>query len=327
MNNLDEYIKSLKEYFKKNNIRLDDEIVRYVYLDLGNKLSFNVQFLPFGNSRKRGEIYKNGSSINELNDCFKNRTVICNSASNILALVLRSFGINIKTVVDGDNFKKCPHVYNVIVPTDKDPYIVDLQEDMYRIKMHGRTSNFGLSFKDLTTYVISYYEQEIIDRKIGYIDSLNYYTDDYIYTLKADVGLFDDFNEKVKFVLDNIDIIECPDMQYTDRQWYHVRLLEKIFDEDEFDYINNKGKIHFIDCYKDINGKRLYLSFIAVDNKNEPDIYFYNTKTLRYKRVEFDKFVQAVRNGLVLYKSKVKNLNKSLKKNDENYQKKIDFHQ
>ena len=220
MSNLEKYIEQVREYQTQHSGISETELIRYVYLDLGKRFSFNVNFLPFGNSKKQQNLYKYHSrNLVDLEECMETNIVICKSVSYILEYILRAVGVNIKTVIDPNDLRKCPHMYNIITPKDGEPYIVDLQEDMYNIQSHSFTRNFGLSVKDGKTYIISRFEQEQMDRKNGYITEGNYYSDDYLYLLKYDADFIEDFDEKIKFILENIDIYDNPNMKYTDRQW------------------------------------------------------------------------------------------------------------
>ena len=58
LNNLDEYILEIKEKIKTIPDITELELIRYVYLDLGNKISFDETFQPFGNSKTKQKIYK-----------------------------------------------------------------------------------------------------------------------------------------------------------------------------------------------------------------------------------------------------------------------------
>ena len=53
LNNLDEYILEIKEKIKTIPDITELELIRYVYLDLGNKISFDETFQPFGNSKTK----------------------------------------------------------------------------------------------------------------------------------------------------------------------------------------------------------------------------------------------------------------------------------
>ena len=311
MENINRYIEEIKKYIKENPDLEEDILVRYVFLDLSKRLSFDLNYISFGNSKKRQELYRNARYTSEIDKCLETNIVICNTAAKLLELILKELGVNIITKTAKGDIRKCPHVYNLITPsTGKDEYIVDIQEDMYRVKMNGRTPNYGLS--EDNECVISLFEQEEMDIKIGYIDKNNYYTDDYLYLLKSDINYMDNLYDKLKLILENIEVFENDNINYIDRQWYHVRLLETLFTKETFDYNNNTGSIRIIDCYKDIEGNKNCINCITVEDKGQTHIFIYNKKEYRYKEIELENFINAIKNGLVLYKSKIKEVEKRL---------------
>ena len=310
MENIEKYIQKVKEYIKQNPDITEDILIRYVFLDLGKRLSFDLNYIPFGNSRKRQEIYRNGFYPNMVDKCLENNIVICNSASKLLELILSNFGINIKTIKAKGDIRKYPHYYNIVKTKDNGEYIIDLQEDMYRIKMNGVTPNYGLSLDN--EIVISRFDQEQMDKKIGYITD-NYYTDEYLYLLKNDMNYIDNFYEKVKFLLENIEIYENDNMNYIDRQWYHVRILEYFFNEKTFDYNSSLGKIKIVDCYKD-NKERIYINCIVVEELKNTHIFIYNKTKHKYQEIELKYFVNSVKNGLIMHRNKIQEVEKVLRK-------------
>ena len=165
MSNLSEYIKQTEKYKEENPEISEEELIRHVYMDLGMRFSFNPNYLPFGNSKTRKEIYNRSRSEEDLNECMENNIIICKSVAYILEKVLKSLGVDIETVID-EGRKNLPHIYNIIHPKDGgESYSIDLQEDMYRIQAHYFSKNFGLSLEDKETFVISRDAQEQMDRK------------------------------------------------------------------------------------------------------------------------------------------------------------------
>lgn len=315
MSNLSKYIEKIETYIKENPELSEELLIRYVYLDLAQRFSFDLQFKPFGNSKTRKEIYYRSGCMDEMEKCMESNVVICKSAARILEYVLKHFGVNIKTVVEECDYRRCPHVYNMIIPKNgSEPYNVDLQEDMYRIQMHGFTTNYGISTRDDETLVVSRFEQEQMDRKLGFIDDEHYYTDEYLYLLKSDIGYFENFEDKAKFILENIEVFENPNMQYIDRQWYHVRILQNFFSKKEFDYDNSDGKIYVIDCYRKEDEKNKYYNCVVVRTAKKIDIYLYNKKEGKYSQISLMKFAKAVHNGLIIHNCKVPGLGNALKK-------------
>lgn len=314
MNNLDKYVEQMKKHITEHPEMTETEIIRYVYLDLGKRFSFNQNFTPFGSSKQKQNLYKyHSQSIVDLEECMETNIVICKSVSYILEYVLKRLGINIIIEVEKNDMRKCPHMYNRIIEKDGTEYVVDLQEDMYNIQTHSFTRNFGIDSIYTMNYVISRFEQEQMDKRNGYISEGNYYSDDYLYLLHSIADLIEDFDVKSKFILENIDICNNPNIGYTDRQWHHKRILEEFFDKIDFNYNGENGKIRIIDCYKDIDKKRHYLNCVSVQTKSGTRIYVYNKKEFKYCEMDIINFAIAVNNGLVLHNCRIPGLGKILK--------------
>lgn len=291
MSNLEKYVERIKEYISKRNMT-EDEIVRYVYLDLGSRFSFDLKFL-LGNSKQKKEIYAKGSNIDDLNDAMEANIITCKSCANILTFILKELGIDAESIVFPEDCKKYQHVYNVIKTKDGKMYTVDLQDDIENIQTRSATENFGLSVKEDETPVFSRFELEQIDRKLGYIDDEHYYSDDYLYLLKSDIDYFEDFEKKAEFVLENIDICENPNIQYAERYWYHKKLLTILFSTKELKNIN------MIDCYEEKNGEREYQNCIVVNAHGKSQIYMYDKEKNGYCKVSIEEFAKRVKEGLV----------------------------
>ena len=292
MSNLSDYIEKVKEYKKQHPDISEEKLIRYVYLDLGQRFSFNVNF-HFTNRKTKRKIYTNSESEEDLNEAMETNKIICKSSSYILEYILKSLGINIRTVVAPNDEKECPHMYNIIAPEGGEEYIVDLQEDLENIQSHSFTKSFGLSTKPNEPPVIKRFDIEQMDRELGYIDDENYYSDDYLYLLKSDIGYFADFAEKVEFVLTNIDIHENRDMQYQERKCHHDKILKELFDKEEL------RKIHIIDCCQFNGEEREYKNCIAVERSKGTDIYMYSVEENRYCKMTIQEFAKQTQNGLV----------------------------
>ncbi len=315
MSYLDAYVLEMKENIKKYSDLDELERIRYVYLDLGSRLSFDETFKPFGNSKTRQNIYKYHSQFKkDLDECLKNKKAICKSIAYILEYVLKNLGVDIITVVDEDDTRKCPHVYNIIRQKNAITYVVDLQEDIYNIQSRYFTKNFGIDSIKEMNLVIPKGKLEQIDRKIGYVTKDNYYADEYLYLMHSVVDSIPDFNKKVQFILENIDAYSLENMGYTDIEWHHKNILESFFSQKEFDYQESTGKIRMIDCYKDINGIRKYILCLSVQKGHETEFYLYNKEKAKYCKIDINHFARAVKNGLIIHNCSVPGLNRILKK-------------
>lgn len=149
----------------------------------------------------------------------------------------------------------------------------------------------------------------------GFIDDEHYYSDEYLDLIKVNMAYFDDFGEKVKFVLENIDVYDNPNMGYTDRLWQHVRAFEELFTDKEFNFRENNRLIRMIDCYKDVKGKRHYVHCIAVLTKKGTEMYIYNKKKYKFCQMEMKNFVKALENGLVVHNATIPGLRNYVNQN------------
>jgi len=306
MNNLDKYIIEKKEELLNKKITNELEIIKYIYIDLGKRFSFNEKFIPFGNSKFKQNLYKyHSKNISDLNECMDTNIVICKSLSYILEYVFKSFNIDIQTIIDSLDHISCPHVYNFIKISDGRKFCVDLQEDINAIQTHSFTNSFGFESPFSNKLIVTRKEQEIIDRKLGYITNDNYYSDDYLYLLHSISDGIEDFREKVKFILENIDYSNTDKMGYIDRQWHHKNVLEKFFNQKEFDYQSNSGKIRIYDGFIDVDSERKYINFILVMDKGEIDIYIYDENNSNYLKIDVEEYFNYLNNGLKIHNSKL----------------------
>ncbi|MBR3002714.1 MAG: hypothetical protein IKF38_04020 [Clostridia bacterium] len=310
MNELDKYVEKIKTYQRKNPQLTELELIRYVYIDLGKKLSFDLDFIPFGNAKKKEKIYKNSSGEENLNKCMERNIIICKSSAYITEYILKQLGVNIETVRDPSDDRELAHIHNIVYPKDgSKPYTIDMQMDIHSIRVGAVTQKFGLSPENSYIPIIPRKIQEEIDKKIGYIDDEHYYYDEYIDLLRYDLDVVEDFEKKVELVLEHMDLFDRKDMGYTDRQWHHVWVFENLFTSKEFDYFSNNSKIRMIDCYKDINGIRKYLNCLSVQTKHGNKMYIYNNKLSKYCYIDMINFAKAVQNGMVVHKAKIQGLN------------------
>ena len=302
MSRLEEYIEEVKKHIGQVGDMSETEIIRYVYIDLGKKFSFNLKF-AFGNSKTKRQIYTDTIDLDEI---MKNNTIVCSQSSKILEYILKKFDIDILTVEDDTDERSIRHVNNLVRQKDGKKYIIDLQDDIPNIQSHSFTKSFGLSVERNSPPVITRFELEQIDRKIGYIDSENYYSDDYLYLLKSDIGYFDTLQEKAKFVLENIEVYENRNMKYAERKWSHERILQQLFSTRELQ------KLVMIDCYQGDGEERTYINSIVIDNKEGADVYLYSIDECRYKQVQISELYDLINQGLVM-DSQTYGLKKALK--------------
>lgn len=295
MSTLEKYIEKVKQETENFS---DIEKLRYVYLDLGKKFQFDLNF-TFGNTKNKKKIYEHSQSEDELNKSMDSNTGICKSISYIFEYVMKKLGINITTIVNPEDDRKCPHMYNIVTARDGNKYIFDLQEDMRFIKAHLRTRYFGMAIKNRKQTIISRFDLEQIDKKLGYVTGDLYYTNEYLELLKMDMSLFEDFGEKVQFVLENAEAYTDENMGYADRRWRMEDLIGNANKPGLLFSWEEKRKIHIVDCYREKDGKKDYELCIAVDVSGGTDIYTFSEKENSFVKKTMEEFAELMENGLV----------------------------
>ena len=310
---MDEYIKKVKQYISANTTLTEEEIIMYVYLDLGHRLKFDNDFF-FGNSKRRSKIYYSASNINELNKCLENNTIICKSSAYMLEYILKSLGINIVTLVDREDLdknegvsNKFAHVYNVIIPADgTKSYIIDLQNDLPNIHFHSFTSLFGKDLIDNKKYVISPNRIKQIQIKLGYVSDTNPYLDDYVEQFKflpKDLS----FLERVDVILKNIEPHQFKNVSYFERRCKHTEILKKAFVN-----INASNRINVVEFYKETADGIIYNNgYYGFVNKGII-IYYYNSDTYRYDSYSAEEFARKVIDEDIHYIQEIRALDKAV---------------
>ena len=291
MSNLEEYIEKMR---KETEGFSELETIRYIYIDLGKRLTFDPNFYR-GNSAQKNRTYRDSEKTDAPEKGMETGVIICKTSSRILSTILNNLGIktSIVSAHDTEN-ERCDHVYNIVRLQDGRTISLDLQLDLNSIQSHSRTKFFGLDVWE-NRPVINRFELEQIDKKIEYISDKDYYTDDYYDMMKYHADMMDDFYEKADFVFNNIEIWNNPHMHYTERDWYHRKLAERIFTPEEF------RKIKFLKCYKkDISEKKDFKQYIAIESGKRPIFYRYNAEEFKYDKITPEELLKEEKEGLVI---------------------------
>ena len=165
LSKLEAYIEKVKKETQGLN---DIEKLRYVYIDLGKRFAFDLDF-SFGNTKSKQKIYHKSGTLDGIEEGLENNVIICKTLAKMYEHIMNSLGINLKTIVDDSDSRKYPHVYNILKAEDGKTYIFDLQEDMRNIKAHLRTKYFGIQANDSLKTIVSRWDLDQIDKKIGYV--------------------------------------------------------------------------------------------------------------------------------------------------------------
>ena len=280
MYEIDKYINYIKNKIDKSN---ETKLIMQVYIDLGLRLTFDEDFF-FGGTKKKKDLYFAPHNISYLDNLFKSGKVTCVSSAYILDYILKKLEIDSRVVADTKDFRRYKHIYNVIKEKSGKTYSIDLQDDIMNVRTHSRTWSFGLSLAG-DSYVVDLNHQKEIHKSIEYISNNNNYSDDYMYLLKDYLSYFSDFNNKIGFILENIDIAKH-DINYFERRWMHERMIRYLFNEKEL-----TTKLHSLELFKRSDNKKEYINAFYVKNKNNIDIYIYDIDNYKYNKYTLDDYV------------------------------------
>ena len=311
MSNLKAYIEKIKKEAREFS---DIEKLRYVYIDLGKRFAFDLDF-SFGNTKSKQKIYYKSGTLDGIEKGFENNIIICKTLAKIYEYVMNSLGINLKTIVDDSDSRKYPHVYNILKSEDGKTYNFDLQDDMRNIKAHLRTKYFGVQEDNELRTIVSRWELDQIDKKIGYASKDIGYTDEYLDLIKINMNFISDFKQRVQFVLEELEAYSDEKMGYADRRWRMEDMLGCNGQDGLLFSASESNKIHIIDCYKDIQGKRIYKLGVLVDGKGEPDIYLFSEEKNMYEKKNLNEFADFILDGWVNMQG-VQGLKQVLRKKD-----------
>lgn len=288
---IDDYVSKLAEETKCYN---EIEKLRYVYIDLGKRMSFDLNF-SFGNMKNKLKIYRNCNNDKvKLNDYFTNKKIICKSLSYLLQYVLEQLNIKSKIVIQSEDIRVYNHVYNVVYLKDSKKIQIDLQSDLENIQVNSKTQYFGFE----TDLILSEHDLEKLDKKIGYISEKVKYTDDYFLILKEKTDKIDSLSLKIEYILNNINIYSnLGNMGYVEKRNHCYNLISKVISKKE----NNK--IHFIDGYIDIGVKHYILCIVVENIESENTIFICHEKAKVFNKITLEQIAYYIKNGLVIYEN------------------------
>lgn len=297
MSALEKYIEDLKLSIAKKGKISKIEIIRYIYINLGRKMNFDLDF-TFGNTKQKKMVASKRLDEEELNKEFEKRTIVCESLALIFKKILTEFGIKSEIEQNSEN-QKFKHVQNVITLADGRRVTFDLEEDLEFIQTGSKTKFFGIiegnNIPTSEQMLVSEEELKRIDETTAEYIPWGFYFDDTIPLLKFATKKMN-IEEKLRNVLDNLDTyVRDRTIGYREKIYYHNRVIHEVFNKKEL------NKIHQIDCYKVIDGEKHFVSCVVLDRgKEENMVFLYSDKTGRYEEIQLQDLAGEVKSGLVL---------------------------
>lgn len=166
----------------------DIEKVRYLYIEIGKIISYNVEYRHCIDTRFAKDIYDEKITIGSIErKNYQNKIIlVCKQASEILNEALNEINIKSKCsgLEEGDQY----HV-DVLVSVNNKKYSLDLIRDAANIQKGLKTMGFATSkktYNGINCDTITQDNLKIIDKKLGYCKN-DMYMDEAILMLKEEM--------------------------------------------------------------------------------------------------------------------------------------------
>lgn len=295
MTNLDKYADELIEELNKYDDFSEDEKIRFIYISLGKKLIFDLNWV-YGNDFTRGSIYYKNETP-EIADNYESDEkwpMICKSISYTLSYICKKIGINVEVVQDEPNsFLPYPHVYNKVIKKDGSTYFMDLYADLPNINMNRRTEFFG--FIDyISPRIFSRKQLEEMDYRNGYVSKAKPYTDEYFDMLKDYISRMDSIYDKILVILENPSPYLEFNLEYDERRRHIINTINYLLKDDR-----DKGwKWEWLDCYYYNDNRMLPKELIYVKEGEKIHFFEYNPNTMNFNQITNKELSKQLTSGL-----------------------------
>ena len=293
----------------------DIEKVRYLYLEIGKVISYNIEYIYSIDTRYAKDIYNEKITISSIErKNYQNKIILlCKQASEILNEALNKTNIKSKCVgfEEGSQY----HV-DVLVNVHNKKYCLNLIKDIANIQKGLKTTGFAASKKlyDGTNCdTIKQDNLKIIDKKLGYCRN-NMYMDDVILMLKEEMKDTENIkkyiiqensnlkNKKIskdtilkykiqfiyKFIKNNS--YEKDKMEIAEVKAFYKKLFKELLSKSERDIIK------FYDFYYKIDGKTKHSTVSEIQFKDGKIHYIYNDKQRGFTQITKENLKQLSKN-------------------------------
>ncbi len=273
---IDKYIENMKN--KKDEFRNNFEYIKYVYIDLGRKFSFDPNYF-FGNSKEKNKIYKKiKKDVKTLNNYFISEIIICKSLCYICEYIFNHLGFDTATLLDYNDGK---HTYNSIL-IDGSMYFFDLQSDLVYIKANFRTRYF-LYNNNITFNAV---DDNNIDSNIGYSK-----IEDLIEDLKFKISYDSSLNDIIYTLIDEI-YIRLKISEYIERNKLFIKIATDIFHTTRY-----KNKFKFCHCINAKTGE--YINLLSISYLSSLSIiFYYDNEKYKYIKISNIDLLSLLNNDL-----------------------------
>lgn len=309
-----------------NNKNLNDiEKIKAIYVLLGNKLKYNLDYIYILDSRIREAIYEDKFELDDENTLNKDKSdkqiaVVCKQVNDLLIESINK----IAKLTNNDKIKAKELGYRpyegnhvaTLLNLDKENYYLDLHKDVYKIKKGMKTRYFapgkdtlehefkmpnintikedakGIEFKE-----ISEKEQKQIDEKIGYLKYGIYY-EDAIEMLEKEMHENSSIKTIIDFMFENLkNKQKQDDFSFTELKAFYKKTLSILLG-------NEMDNVKINDVYineKDNEKENVIYQVSIKDDKNIYN-YIYDIKNKNCRKIDSKEIKEKIESKEITYK-------------------------
>ena len=311
------------------------EKTKYLYMEIGKVLSYNIEFKYCQDYRFQKDIYGEEISIEDIEKGdYQNKIIIvCSQAGKIIQEALKK--VNIKSQLFGYEPGECSHI-DVIANIDGKNYCLDIALDLANIQKGFQTTGFALKSKLYDgTKCDTLTKEKIkqIDEKLGYCKN-GMYMDDVINMIKQEINdseNIQEFMRKENPELNNVKITKEMILKYK-IDFIYKYIKNNIEEENKMSIYEVKSyyrnifrailtaeemlKNNSYDFYYYENGKIKNSSISEYDIKDELIYYIYDDKKRGYEKIS-NEDLKKISNNINFYELKPKLFYRETKDIDE----------
>lgn len=291
------------------------EELRYFYLQMGTKFSYNRDFLNAKNYQQIRRIYNEyiTKSMIERKDYQNKINATCKQFSEVTSETINEanrYKKRIKTRVVGYVEDEENHV-EIVATIEGKNYCLSIDKDLYKIQKGMKTKGFATSQRAMDGTQcerITEEELKLIDEKLGYCKK-GIYTDDIIQMLRKEMEEETNweklkvggkpkssvFQYKIDFIFRYLrnNQTKQDEMNIYEVDKYYKKLYGSLITDEE----KQENKLISVDILLNENGKRIKSLIYKIQMRDENLYYIYSDEEKGFKEIGKEDLVEMQENG------------------------------
>lgn len=272
----------------------DEELLRWLYKELGDKFSFNRKYRYAITPEEKARLELEAKDVVMRPRRINNPdSVICIDIEETMHTLLTDlFGIDSRVVLDGSG----PHVYLEARTENYGRVKLDLQEDLCNVKARRRTEHFACenSYDGRVFMTIPEDKLKEIDKKLGYIGEDEKYMEDYLEDYRDKVEESESFDEMIRKIfalLEHKFSKQLRDMKYCERTELYKKVIEDMMPDVEVGHRTFRENRKLLSC------------FIVPGEDGDETYYLYNKEKRCYEQIATERYLELYQSNEDVIKS------------------------